>query len=133
MTSEFTSRKHGPFDTRYPPRERAQALESRSETDRSAVEAWEAEGGLVRSPLRHTPPPATLSSSELTSLPDGLTWETFAALVYPGTSRHYFPAIGPWLQYRDSHRSAAQSPARPPRGRDPTLPHSTTIETATVA
>lgn len=102
MTSEFTGRKHGPFDSRYPLRERAEPLGPQSDTDRSAVEAWEAEGGRVGPPLRPVSHPVGLSSAELASLPGGLTWEAFAALVYPATSRHDFPAVRAWLRYRDS-------------------------------
>ena len=134
MAPGSASRKHGLFDSsRFPPRERAEPVGPRSDTDRVAVEAREAEGGLVGASVRPASHPVALSGAELASLPENLTWEAFAALVYPGKSRHYFPAIRAWLQYQDSDRicaapstnAAPERPGSPAEQRDPsTTPQS---------
>jgi hypothetical protein len=75
---DIGTRKHGPFDPRYP-RPRTQA---------------DGRGNGHR-PLQ----PETR--------PDGLSWERFYLLAYPGMKRHYFPAIAPWYGYRDRDCSSA--------------------------
>jgi len=85
---EIGTRKHGPFDTRYP---RPLVATDRvfAEGERSSLAVWEDEGGAPRVP----------------SLPQGLSWESFSALAYPGESRHYFPVIASWYRYEDGDRS----------------------------
>jgi hypothetical protein len=108
MTSELTSRKHGPFDTRYPhPSTPLERPNPEPKTDTSVVDTWEAEGGRIRSP----------GHPKRASLPEGLTWESFAALAYPGAPRHHFPAIAAWLRYGDRDRSHPQAQADRPRPR----------------
>ena len=99
-----TSRKHGPFDPRYPrPRALANHPDVERSADRESLDAWEGEGGQVDFPAHSEAHANSLRRSE--QLPDELTWDRFCALAYPGMKRHYFPAIAAWYRYRDGVRS----------------------------
>ena len=123
------SRKHGHYDQRWP----AWSLHSTSTTPSgarangfadsakgaerlkqsrdevlggAAIDAWEGEGGAANSRPRHQN--GRVHRSERKSLAAGLSWEAFCETVYPGESRHYFPAINAWSRYRDGDRSWPQ-------------------------
>ena len=98
---DIGTRKQGPFDPRFPrPRARADATRVEPSVDRDSVDTWEGEGGHVEAhPPRESP-----------ALPEGLSWESFCALAYPGMKRHYFRAIAPWYRYRDVDRSGVVQP-----------------------
>jgi hypothetical protein len=108
-----TSRKHGPFDPRYPRPLLDRPGIARS-VDREALDAWEGEGGQVDFPPRSGGHGNRPHRSHQLALADGLSWDSFCALAYPGMKRHYFPAIAPWYRYRDGDRSwhRASTPAR---------------------
>ena len=73
--------------------------------DRDSLESWEWEGGRVDSRTRAGGRGNGLRLSEPKGLADGLSWESFFALAYPGMKRHYVPAIAAWYRYRNNDRS----------------------------
>jgi hypothetical protein len=109
------SRKHGPFDVRYPrPRALVDGPGVERSVDRESLDAWEGEGGQVDFLPRSRGHGNGPRHPRRSALPDGLTWDAFCALAYPAMKRHYFPAIAPWYRYRDGDRSwpPASRPAR---------------------
>jgi hypothetical protein len=129
---DIGTRKHGPFDPRYPrPRTRPANPDLVQPVDRESLDAREGEGGQVASRTREDGRGNGHRLPELATLPDGLDWAAFCALAFPGTKRHYFPAIAPWYQYQDRNRSqpaasrpstAAPADKRPSARRSPALP-----------
>ena len=105
------TRKHGPFDPRYPrPRARMANPGIEPSVDRESLDAWEGEGGQVASRTRADGRGRDHRRPEPATLPDGLSWSSFCALVFPGMKRHYFPAIASWYEYRDRDRSQPGAP-----------------------
>jgi hypothetical protein len=106
---DIGTRKHGPFDPRYPrPRTRAADPADEPSVDRQLLDTWEGEGGKVESAAcadgrgnrhRRVQPEVLLS---------GVSWERFYLLAYPGMARHYFPALSAWYRRLD-----ADSPLEP--------------------
>jgi hypothetical protein len=112
---DIGSRKHGPFDSRYPrPRALVDGPDVERSVDRESLDAWEGEGGQVDFLPRSGGHGDDPRRSQGLALPDGLTWDSFCARAYPGMKRHYFPAIAPWYRYRDGDHSSprASRPAR---------------------
>ena len=103
---DIGTRRHGPFDTRYPrPLTGVADPDFEQPGDRDPVESWEWEGGQVGSRTRAGSHENGHRRSGAEALPDGLSWERFCALTHPGMKRHYFPAIAAWYRYRDGDRS----------------------------
>src|SRR5512144_2656882 len=99
---DIGTRKHGPFDPRYPrPRARAESPTVGQSEERDSLDTWEGEGGRLDAQPHSAGLGNVLRRSNAATLPAGLSWEGFCALVYPGMKRHYLPAIATWYRYRD--------------------------------
>ena len=114
---DIGTRKHGPFDSRYPrPSARADSSPVVA-SEECELDTWEGEGGHVDPHPRRVGRGNGLSRSKPAALPAGLSWEGFRALAYPGMKRHYFPAIAAWCRYRDSDGSRPRTTAPAAAGR----------------
>ncbi len=103
---DIGTRKHGPFDPRYPrPRTRVASPGVERTADRELLDTWEGEGGNVESRTRANGRGNGHRPLQPETLGDGLSWERFYEHAYPGKRRHYFPAIAPWYGCRDRDRS----------------------------
>jgi hypothetical protein len=113
---DIGTRKHGPFDSRYP-RPGARADSPPVASEECELDTWEGEGGQVDPHPRRVGRGNGLRRSKPAALPAGLSWEGFCALAYPGMKRHYLPAIAAWCRYRDSDSSRPRTTAPAAAGR----------------
>jgi len=102
---DIGTRKHGPFDVRYP-----RPSTGVPDADVERPGDWEWEGGQVGSRTHASGRENGGRPPKQGVLPHGLSWERFCALAYPGMRRHDFPAIAPWYRYRDGESLEARGP-----------------------
>ena len=107
---DIETRKHGPFDPRYPrPRVRAAGPNLPLGADQATLDAWEGEGGLVSTLPIKSAGGRNGVQQQPAGLPEGLSWAEFWALAFPDRKRHYFPAIASWYRYREGDHSRPQA------------------------
>jgi hypothetical protein len=93
------SRKHGHFDQRW------SVPFFRSTSTTPSVVTANGSSGSVNG-VQSSEQDGRVDPLEQEYVADGLSWETFCEIVYPGTRRHDFHAIGAWNRYRDRERSS---------------------------